>query len=284
MASRKARIAQNTLLLLMWAIVFYPLYQGIIGSWLYDSNNSHGILVPFISLFLIWKKRTELKLCSIIVDMRGLFLLFISLVLYIASYAGDVTVAARSMMVFSLMGLVLYNFGKYIFKKIRFPLLFMLFMIPIPVSIVGLFSLPLQRLASDISAALIRMASIPVYQEGNMLYFAQTQLEIAEACSGIHSMMAMLMLGTIFVYLTRMSLLGAVLMIASAIPISMIANIARVTGTGILAHLYGAKVAKGFLHEFSGIAVFFLGLTLMWGCYLLFRNVLKHDNSFNKNS
>lgn len=176
------------------------------------------------------------------------------------------------MIVFSLAGLALYNYGPDVFRIMAFPILFLLFMIPIPVSIIGLVSLPLQRLATDISAIVIKIASIPVYQEGNMLYFAQTRLEVAEACSGLHSMSAMLMLATIFVYTYRMTTAGAVILLLLAVPIAMIANIARVTGTGILAHFYGARVARGFLHDFSGIAVFLTGLMLLICAYLALRN------------
>ncbi len=262
-------------LFFMWAVIFFPLYPNLINTWLNDSNNSHGVLVPLIAAFFIWRKWPELKETPVHVDWRGAVLLIASLALYILSFAGGVTVAGRSMIVFSLMGLVLYNYGPAIFRKLAFPLFFLVFMIPVPISVIGLISLPLQRLATDISAVLIDMVSIPVYQEGNMLYFSKTQLEVAEACSGIHSMMAMLMLGTLFVYINRMTSTGVVLLLAATIPIAMIANITRVTGTGILAHFYGARVARGFLHDFSGMAVFAFGLVLLMAVYWLIQRFLK---------
>jgi len=275
MGTFKTMRFKNGLLFLMWTAVFYPLYPGLLKTWLDDSNNSHGLLVPFIAAFFIWKKWPEMKDIPTQVDWRGALLLVVSLILYIFSFAGGITVAGRSMIIFSLMGLVLFNFGPVIFRNLSFPLFFLIFMVPVPVSVIGLVSFPLQRLATDISAVLIRIVSIPVYQEGNMLYFAQTQLEVAEACSGIHSMMAMLMLGTVFVYINRMNLAGTVLLVASTIPIAMIANIIRVTGTGILAHFYGSKVARGFLHDFSGMAVFVFGLLLLLGMYFIIQRFQK---------
>ncbi len=256
----------------MWMVVFYPLFPQLIKAWTDDPNNSHGLLVPLIAAFYIWKKRPELKGCPIQVDLRGVFLLFGSLSIYVLSLAGGISVSARCMMVFSLMGLVLYNYGAIVFKKLSFPLFFLLFMIPVPVSILTLISLPLQHLATDISAALIQFVSIPVYQEGNILYFARTQLEVAQACSGIQSMMAMLMLGILFVYHNRMAAPGAALLIALTVPIAIFANIIRVTGTGILAHFYGARVAQGFLHEFSGMAVFVFGLVILMGTYQMLQH------------
>jgi exosortase len=256
-------------LFFLWAAIFFPLYPELIDTWLNDSNNSHGILVPFITAFFVWKKWPELKETEVKIDWRGALLLLTSLSVYIVSFVGGVAVAGRGMIVLSLMGLVLFNYGPAIFRKLAFPLFFLFFMIPVPLSVISLVSLPLQRLATDIAAFLISMVSIPVYQEGNMLYFSQTQLEVAEACSGIHSIMAMLMLGTLFVSINRMKLNAAILLLGATIPIAMIANVTRVTGTGILAHFYGARVARGFLHDFSGMAVFAFGLLLLLFVYWL---------------
>jgi exosortase len=154
-----------------------------------------------------------------------------------------------------------------VLKRLVFPILFLFFMVPVPVAIIGLVSLPLQRLATDVAALLIKLISIPVFQQGNMLYFAQTQLEVAEACSGIHSLMAMLMLGTVIIYINPMTHKAKMALMTATMPIAILANILRVTGTGILAHFYGEKVARGFLHEFSGIAVFVFGMALLMMVY-----------------
>lgn len=260
------------ILLLLLAAVFYPLYPSLFATWMDDSNSTHGLLVPFISGFFIWRLIPELKAMPRDTDARGLLILIVAMALYILSYAGGVAVVARGMIVFALIGLALYNYGPAVFRKVAFPLLFLLFMIPVPVSIIGLVSLPLQRLATDVSARLISLVSIPVYQEGNMLYFVQTQLEVAEACSGIHSIMALLMLGAVLVYIYPMTNKGRIVLMASTIPIAMLANIVRVTGTGILAHFHGEKVARGFLHEFSGMAVFGFGLALLMITY----KIIKH--------
>ena len=130
-------------------------------------------------------------------------------------------------------------------------------MVPAPVSIVGLVSFPLQLLATRISAFIIGdLFSIPVFREGNMLYFASVSLEVAEACSGIRSLVAYLMLGFLFAYLMNGSMRRRAILVLSTIPLAFFANLVRVTGTGILAHFFGSRVARGFLHEFSGMVVF----------------------------
>ncbi|MCK4828667.1 exosortase/archaeosortase family protein [bacterium] len=257
------------ILIAVWFVTFIPVYPSLVDTWLNNSNNSHGILVPLISAYLVWQKRDELRRTTASVSGWGALILCISLVLYILSLAGAVTVVSRSMIVFSLIGLVLFNFGPAIFSIISFPLFYLLFMVPVPVSIYGIVAFPLQLFATKVSELLMHLVSIPVYRDGNMLYFAQTQLEVAEACSGLRSMTAFIMLSFIFAYMMKTRYWPRLTIILSAVPLAFFVNILRVTGTGILAHFYGSKIARGFLHEFSGLAVFAFGFVLLFGEYLL---------------
>lgn len=256
------------LLLSLWAACFWPVYPHLVQTWLSHSDHSHGMLVPFISLVFVWQKRAELMSTPSSTAPLGAVILFASLAFYLLSLLGGIAVTSRLMMVFSLAGLVLFQYGKPIFRLVAFPIFFLVFMIPVPIAIIGRISMPLQMFATIVSEHIIRALSIPVYREGNMLYFVQTQLEVADACSGIRSITALLMLSTVFVYISKLSWPRRSILLASAIPVALFANIVRVAGTGVLAHFYGARVAQGFLHEFSGMAVFAFGLILL---YLLFR-------------
>lgn len=257
-------------LFILWALAFIPVYPDLVGEWFYHSNNSHGVLVPFISLFLIWQKRDQLIKSQISNSKWGLLILITSMLLYILSYAGSVAVVSRAMIVISLIGLVLFNFGKEIFSIIQFPLFYLIFMVPVPVTIYKLVAFPLQLFATQVSAFFIHILTISVYREGNMLYFAQTQLEVAEACSGLRSMTSFIMLSFLFAYMMdKDSKWRRICIVLSAIPLAIFVNIVRVTGTGILAHFYGSQVARGFLHEFSGLVVFAFGFILLLLEYLL---------------
>lgn len=268
-----ASVIRPVLLLGLWAACFWPVYPSLLDTWLSHSDHSHGLLVPFISLAFVWQKRTELMAAKSTTAPLGAAILFASLGIYLISLLGGIAFTARLMIVFSLAGLVLFQFGKDIFRMMVFPIFFLAFMIPIPVALLNKISLPLQMFATVISEHIVRALSIPVYREGNMLYFAQTQLEVAEACSGIRSITALVMISTVFVYISNLSWSRRWILLVSAIPIALIANILRVAGTGILAHFYGARVARGFLHEFSGMAVFAFGLILLYFLFqLLNRN------------
>lgn len=262
-------LLNSILLFIIWFATFYPLYPSLFFTWLNHSNNSHGILVPLISAFLIWQKRQQLSEEKISSSAWGAVILIASICLYLIAYAGAIAVVARAMIVFSLIGLILFNFGKRIFSIIAFPLFYLIFMVPIPESIYTLVAFPLQLFATKVSASILAFFSIPLLREGNMLYFAQTQLEVAEACSGLRSMTSYIMLSFLFAYMMKPNWTRRAVIVLSAIPLALFGNLIRVTGTGILAHLYGSKVAIGFLHEFSGLAVFAFGFILLFGEYLL---------------
>lgn len=268
-----------SVLLILWAVAFILVYPDLIHGWLKHSNNSHGILVPLVSLYFIWQKREKLRQVKISNSNWGAFILIISMGLYLLGYGGSIAVISRAMIVLSLIGLVLFALGTTFFKLLAFPLFFLLFMIPVPDSIVGVIALPLQLFATNISSFVIQALSLPVYQEGNMLYFTQTQLEVAEACSGIRSLVSLAMLGVIFAYMCDKGWGRKAILLASAIPLALFANILRVTGTGVLAHFYGDKVARGFIHEFSGLAAFAFGFVLLFLEYSLLNRAVHHENA-----
>ncbi|TGU70462.1 exosortase/archaeosortase family protein [Geomonas terrae] len=257
------------LLLGLWFLVFYPVVPEMVRDWAGHSDNNHGFLVPLIALYLIWQKKDELLSAEIDSSKWGAVVLVAGLAVFLLSFAGGVAFPARVAMVLSLFGLLWFCTGSAWGRILAFPVLFLLFMVPVPVSVIGLVSMPLQLMATKVSAKLIEHCSIPVYREGNMLFFVGTQLEVAEACSGVRSIMSLTMLGTIFAYMSQATWKRRVVMVLAAVPIAMTANIIRITGTGILAHFFGDKVARGFLHEFSGIIVFVFGLAVLGGLYKL---------------
>lgn len=260
-------------LLAFWLACFFPVYPSLIHTWLNNSNNSHGILVPLICLYLIWQKKDKLRQIKISTSMWGAVILIISIMLYLLSYAGQVAVISRSMVALSLIGLLWFTLGTNFFKLLAFPLFFLLFMVPVPDSVLRMVAFPLQLFATKISAFIIQTLSITVYREGNMLYFAQTQLEVAEACSGIRSIISFLMLSVIFIYMMDKGWVRKMIILFSVIPLALFANIVRITGTGILAHFFGPGIARGFLHEFSGMAVFAFGFMILLLEYLLLKKI-----------
>ncbi len=262
------------ILLFLWLLSFFPVYPQMVKTWLNHSDNSHGMIVPLVSIYFLWTSREELMATRVSSLSWGGYLLFFSMLVYLVSHAGSVAFVSRCMIVFSLMGLVLFCLGREFFCRASFPIFFLFFMIPVPETMLNLVAFPLQLFATKVSTSLIHLFSIPAYREGNMVYFANTQLEVAEACSGIRSLMSLAMIAVIFAHLLKKGWFISSMLVLSAVPFSILANILRVTGTGILAHHFGVKVALGFLHDFSGFAVFLFGMSMLFAEYRLLRYVL----------
>ena len=253
-------------MLLLWGLLFWPIIPELWDVWMSDSNNSHGVLVPAIAAFLIWQRRREISWTEATPSLWGLGFLVGSLVIYLVSLRAHIAFSAHLAMVTSLAGLVWWNLGGRLFRSFLFPLAFLVFMVPVPVSISGAVAFPLQIFATSASADVIRGIGIPVLEQGNMLYFAKASLEVSEACSGIRSMLAYLTLGVLFIHLAGNTIgrVGKGILLLSTLPLALLVNILRISGTGVLASFYGGHVARGFLHEFSGMVVFAFGFVLFW--------------------
>jgi len=248
---------------LLFILLYAPLYPSLVETWLNDSNNSHGVLIPIVSFYLVWLLASRLKAVELSTSMAGLLLLVLSLIMYFLSFVGDLAFPARMTMVTTLAGLVMFNYGKHVFHVVMFPVLFLFFMVPLPITLLTLVAFPLQLLVSDVSARLIDLCGIPVYADGNLLHFARYSFEVTEACSGIRSLVSFLAIGALFAYMERGAWWKGLSLVVSTVPLAILVNLMRVVGTGILAHHFGPSVARGFLHDFSGFAVFGSGILLM---------------------
>jgi exosortase len=176
----------------------------------------------------------------------------------------------RFSMLVVLGGIILFLLGKECFKTLLFPLAFLIFMIPIPSVLMDRITFPMQLFASKVAARSLDLIGIPVLREGNIIQLANTSLEVAEACSGIRSLISLLALSVVFAYFSQNTTWKRIVLVLSTFPIAIIANAARVTGTGILAHHYGDQVAQGFFHGFSGWILF----VVAFACLFVFGSIL----------
>jgi exosortase len=278
MDTNKVNAWKLTAMLSVWVAAFYPIIPDMVTAWFKHSDNSHAVLVPLVALYFLWEKRAEISRIPSQGSNAGLILLILCLLFYILSFIGGIAFFCRLALVTSLIAIVWSCMGTAILRSLAFPLGFLFFMIPVPDTLLGMVSFPLQLVATKISAELIGYCTIPIYREGNMLFFINTQLEVAEACSGIRSIMSLTMISAIFAYISPGVIWCRVVLVVAAIPIAFIANILRVTGTGILAHFFGDRVARGFLHDFSGLAVFLFGLIILFALYEVLKKIGKKTN------
>ncbi|MDQ3819407.1 MAG: exosortase, partial [Acidobacteriota bacterium] len=193
----------------------------------------------------------------------------------------------RMSLVLMLAGLVIYFWGWRILSLLFVPFLLLFLALPVPAIIFNKIAFPLQLFASRCAVWAMRLFDIPVLREGNVIELmpkgarATKKLEVVEACSGIRSLMTLLTLAVVFAYLTRpksdggaggpwqrlksYGLWRAVIIVASAVPIAILTNALRVSGTGILAHYYGTEIADGFFHTFSGWVIYIVAFLLLFG-------------------
>jgi exosortase A len=263
MMTDSRKLAVVGLLILGIALVYWQVLRKLVYDWANDGNYSHGFLIVPIALYLVWERRAKLQQITLRPTTFGLVVFVGSILVLLAGLLGAELFLTRISLLGVLIGIILFLLGWAHLRVLAFPLAFLLLMIPLPAIIFNQIAFPLQLLASRAGEFAISSADIPVLREGNVLVLANTSLEVAEACSGIRSLISLLTLGIVFGYFADQRGWVRTVIALSTIPVAIISNGARVAGTGIAAHRWGPAVAEGFFHEFSGWVVFTVAFVLM---------------------
>ena len=250
--------------------VFRGVLSGLISDWYRDSNSSHGFVVPFFSLYLIWAKRDQFRRTALAPQpILGLLVLVGSMLVLIVGVLGSENFLARSSMLGALLGCILYLHGWARFRVIWGAWLFLFLMIPIPAIILNEITFPLQLLASRMASGVLPLFGVPVLREGNLIHVPAMILEVAEACSGIRSLISLTTLAIIAGYFLDSRLWIRVVLAMAALPIAIFANAFRIVGTGLAVQYWDAEKGQGFFHEFSGWVIFLVSLGMLLGLYSL---------------
>ncbi|WP_371925199.1 exosortase/archaeosortase family protein [Desulfobulbus alkaliphilus] len=216
-----------------------------------------------ISAYMIFSMRDELHKAGSSPANWGLLVLLLGLgQLYLAK-VGSEYFLQRSSLIIVLLGGTLFILGTAATRKLLLPIAYLIFMVPLPAILWNKIAFPMQLFSSAITEDVIRLIGIPVFREGNVLHLAQTTLEVVDACSGLRSLTTMFALSAVLAWLSGYPAWKKWLLFFAAAPIAIFANIVRLTGTAGLASIYGEQVAQGFLHDFSGLFTFVLGLLLL---------------------
>jgi exosortase len=255
-----------------WPIVLVVLaglwlYSGVLASlvndWAHDDNYSHGFLIVPLAAYFVWERRGQLRQVASRPSAAGLAVLVGGLAMLVAGNLGAEFFLSRVSILAVTAGSVLFLGGWAWLRILGFPLLFLLLMIPIPAIVFNHIAFPLQLFASRFGTAAMQACAVPVLREGNVIVLANTTLEVAEACSGIRSLVSLLTLGIVYGYFADSRAWVRVVIAASTVPIAIVANGIRVAGTGVLAHYFGPEAALGFFHTFSGWLVFLVAFAFL---------------------
>ena len=250
-------------------ILYTGVLRDLVHAWLTEPGASHGILIPPLTAYLVWLERRALLDTPVRPENRGLYLIFGGCLLYLLGRLGAEYFLTRSSLIILLAGFIWTFWGTARLAKLKFPLLLLATMIPIPSLIYQNVAGPLQLFASATATSVAQWLGVSVFREGNVIHLASTSLGVEEACSGLHSLSA-LMVGALLVGFLNLSRTWLrVILFFGAIPIAIAANVIRVSGTAVLAD-YREELAMGFYHTFSGWLIF----VIAFGLLLLFANGL----------
>src|SRR5215510_6356953 len=272
------------------AFAYATVMAKLARDWWYDENYSHGLLIPIIIGYILWTQREKLARVPVKSSLfwGGAAILFALFALW-AGVAGAELYTQRLSLILLLAGTVVYFWGVRLLRFLLVPFGLLFLALPIPAIVFNKIAFPLQLFASRCAVWSMSLLGIPVLRQGNVIElkplnsFDTKKLEVVEACSGIRSLMTLLTLAVVFAYFThtpndktpnsgkRFGWLRSywfwrsVILIGSAIPIAILTNAFRVSGTGVLAHYYGTAIADGFFHSFSGWAIYIAAFVMLLG-------------------
>jgi exosortase len=251
--------------------VYWRVLAKLITDWWQIPDFSHGFLVPIFAAYLVWAKRDALRELRFLPNWAGIAVILVALAVLLLGTYGAELFLSRVSLVILLTGMVLCFGGWNLLKELRFALLVLLLAIPIPSIIFNEITLPLQMLASKLASGLLPLFGIPVLREGNVIELPAMKLEVAEACSGIRSLISLFTLSIFYGYFLERSTLRRTVLALASVPIAIAANAVRILGTGLCVQYWDPEKAMGFFHEFSGWVMFLVSL----GCLLILHRFMR---------
>lgn len=258
------------LLILCYGTILYRMAV----QWATDENMGHGFFVPLVAGYIAWRRRDALTFDPRQGNLWGLATVILAALLSLVATLGAELFTARFSLIVALFGVILYLGGMRWLKVLLFPLGLLLFMIPIPAIIYAQLTLHLQILASQLGEMLITLMGIPVLRAGNTLQLPSQTLDIAEACSGIRSLLSLMFLSLVFAYFMDKKVWMRWALLAATIPIAIGANGIRVAFTGLLSEI-DTKLASGMYHETEGYIVFVVALAALFLTHRLINLAVK---------
>ena len=247
---------------MLFSIYYSSLTWLVVKDWARDAY-SYAYLIPFVVLYLIWDKRGDLISLPSAPSWKGFIPITFGLILFWLGELGGEYLTLYLSLWFVLVGLCLLHLGWQKLKTIAFAFFFALTMFPFPNFIYTKLTLKLRLISSQLGVAMINLYGMPVHQEGNIIDLGFTQLQVVEACSGLHSLISLVVLSLLLVYFFKAQFWKRAIVLISSVPLAIFTNSMRITITAILYDVWGAKIAEGFFHGFSGLLIFMFCIPIL---------------------
>jgi exosortase len=276
MKIKKLEAASLFIFLAALAFLYVEPVVSMVGEWYTDENYSHGFLIPIISGYLAWQRKDELTGARISPANSGLIIVALGLLMYLLGNVAGENFTMRLSLLVVVAGALIFAYGYSFFGAMLFPYMYLFFMLPLPFILYDAVAFPLKLMVTEYSVLALKFIGIPVLREGNIIELVNVTLEVADACSGIRSIVSLLALSTAFAFFTQKGFYKRLILIALAIPIAIVANSIRVIGTGILASRFGSAVAEGFFHEFAGLVIFGIAIAMLVVSAFVLRKIGKN--------
>ncbi len=240
-------------------LAYMPVFAWMVNRWTAENTYySHGFLIPLVSIFAVWLRRKELGSAKFAPLNAGWVFFLAGVFMYALSALWQVYFSAGFSLLAVLAGLILLFLGRDYLKQLLFPLLFLSFMIPIPMIAITNTSIRLKIFAAQVATNIVNMLGIRAVRDGSVIRTAHSYLMVEDPCSGIRSLIALIALGVLMAYFSSLTRPRKILLFLLSIPIAILSNSIRIVALTMVSEMYGAKAAMGALHELTAMLVFVL--------------------------
>jgi exosortase len=253
---------------------YLPVLTLLVWQWSNDENVSHGFFVPLVALYIAWQRRDRILAMERKPAWWGLAIMAWGALQGYVGVLGAELFLQRTSFLITLVGLLLMVGGTPLVRALAFPLLLLPFMIPIPAIVFNQITFPLQLFASQVAETVLGWIGIPVLRDGNILELASQRLSVAEACSGIRSLLSLSFLSLVYAYFFDTRVWMRWVLLFATVPIAILANSGRVTLTGIMSEI-NTELARGFFHSLEGWMIFLIALVMLVGVHVAITRAAK---------
>lgn len=271
----KERLSLNiyfkiTLLLTLFSITYMNVMVSLVRTWIDRPSYSHGFLIPFISLYIVYCSRHKLRQLTIRPNLwGGTVLTVIACLMLLVGKVGGIVILQRISILLAIPGILLMNLGNDYLRKLMFPLVYLVFMVPVLDVFFVRLHWPSQILTAKLATGILNYFNITAIRDTQFLHLPNVSIEVARACSGVHYLISILALAIPLAYLTQKHFWQKALLIILGILIVIPINSIRVALIGTYLH-NGGEILHGPNHILHGLFVFQVGFVLL----LLFAYIL----------